>query len=177
MPTIRLTTPADRPAVLGLVREAFAVDGRDGSEEVEIVERVWAGPRHLEHLDLVAVEQTSDGETVVGHVLVSRGAVDDRPALGLAPLAVAPSHQRQGVGTALTEAALCRADAAGEALVVLLGHPGYYPRFGFEPAAPLGLRLTWGLPQQQPEAFMARRLAAYDPSLRGTFRYAWELAD
>ncbi|MGH3433247.1 MAG: GNAT family N-acetyltransferase, partial [Thermocrispum sp.] len=64
---------------------------------------------------------------------------------------------------------LAAADALGEPLVVLLGHTGYYPRFGFRPAAELGIR--------PPEAawrahFQARTLSSYDPSLRGEFAYA-----
>ena len=88
--------------------------------------------------------------------------------LGLAPVAVRPSHQRSGAGTALIEEGLRRADAAGAPLVIVLGHPSYYPRFGFERASVHGIVPTsaWN-----DESFMVRRLSSYDPSLRGTIVY------
>lgn len=108
-----------------------------------------------------------DGE-IVGHVVATRGRVDGMPALGLGPLAVLPSQQRRGIGSALVEALLAAAEAAGEPLVALLGDPAYYRRFGFRPAADLGVLAPdpgWG------SFFQALPLAAYD-GCTGTFAYA-----
>jgi putative acetyltransferase len=88
--------------------------------------------------------------------------------LALAPLAVHPDRQRRGVGTQLVELALSRAEVAGEPLVVVVGSPSYYGRFGFEPAAPLGVEAPAGM---DAEHFMVRRLAADDGSHRGRVRY------
>lgn len=162
---VRKTRTEDRPAVLGVVRAAFEKD-----DEAELVERIWRVPGYVPDLDLVAVEPGT-GE-VVGHVLHSHGDLDSQPVLGLAPLAVAPGHQRRGVGGALLQAAIARADAAGEPLIVLLGHPSYYPRFGFERARPLGIEPPIDMDDDAP--WMARRLTAYDPSIRGRYRYAWD---
>ena len=80
-------------------------------------------------------------------------------------MCVTPDRQRRGIGSALVREALRRAEARGEPLVLVLGHPGYYPRFGFAPAAELGL--TPPDARIPSEAFMAIRLRAYDPTLRG----------
>lgn len=109
-----------------------------------------------------------DGE-VVGHVVCTRGELAGRPALGLGPVSVSPATQRSGVGSALMHAVLGAADALGEPVVVLLGSPDYYTRFGFAPAAELGIEApepAWG------DYFQARPLSAYDPSVRGKFTYA-----
>ena len=97
-------------------------------------------------------------EPIVGHVLLSPVTIDgkDEPrGLGLAPLAVLPAYQRQGIGTRLVEAALRRARLLGYAYVVVLGHPRYYPRFGFVPASRFGLRYEQ---RALDDAFMALEL-------------------
>jgi putative acetyltransferase len=114
-------------------------------------------------LSLVAVE----GGTVVGHAILSYVGLQHRPdrLLELGPIAVAPEHQRRGVGAALVREALARADRRQEPLVLVLGHPAYYPRFGFRPAAELGLHPPdEKIPR---DAFMAIPLAAHDPRLEG----------
>jgi putative acetyltransferase len=89
--------------------------------------------------------------------------------LGLGPLGVAPEHQRGGIGQALVHAVLGAADALDEAIVVLWGHPTYYPRFGFRPASEYGINPAGGTGS---EAFQARTLTAYRPEIRGAFRYS-----
>lgn len=109
-----------------------------------------------------------DGE-VIGHVVCTRGELAGRPTLGLGPVSVSPATQRSGVGSALMHAVLGAADALGEPVVVLLGSPAYYGRFGFVHASSLGIDApdpAWG------DYFQARPLAAYDPTVRGTFTYA-----
>ena len=88
--------------------------------------------------------------------------------LALAPMAVLPQWQRRGVGSRMVQDGLERAARTAFALVVVLGHPEYYPRFGFEPAAGLGLTAPWEVP---PEAWMALRLPAYRPEARGLVTY------
>jgi len=85
-------------------------------------------------IELVAIEHTE----IVGHILFSVLAVtvDERPvkALALAPVAVRPDRQRVGIGSALVRAGLVQARSNGWEAVIVLGHPSYYPRFGFSPA-------------------------------------------
>jgi putative acetyltransferase len=120
----------------------------------------------LPPLSLVA--ENDDGE-ITGHVVCSRGHVDGAPALGLGPLSVRPDRQRHGVGSALMHAVLGAVDALGEPLVALLGDPGYYERFGFR------LSSEYGIAPPDPgwhKHFQVRVLSAYEPGIRGTFRYA-----
>lgn len=166
--TVRPTRDEDRDAVVALVRAAFSDADRDGQYEVDIVEQTWALGAGVDPIDLVAVE----AETVVGHVLSARGSLGQVGMLAVAPLAVAPSAQGAGVGTSLMRELLRRADDAGWPMVVLLGSPDYYRRFGFEPSGPLGIdhqQFGEGNPH-----FQVRRLGSYDPSCRGTFTYCWE---
>jgi putative acetyltransferase len=107
---------------------------------------------------------------VVGHVMISYASLEEgglrRPIAQLSPLAVAPEFQRQGIGSALVREVTSRARERGEPMVVLQGSPTFYGRLGFEPAGPLGVRMT--LPAWAPvEAAQAIRFETYDPTFRG----------
>ncbi|WP_404360573.1 GNAT family N-acetyltransferase [Dermacoccus sp. BD5] len=80
-----------------------------------------------------------DGDRIVGHVMATWGDLDGAPTFPLGPLSVEPSRQGQGIGSRLMEATLDAARQAGASVVVLLGEPGYYARFGFVRAADLGI--------------------------------------
>jgi putative acetyltransferase len=165
---IRQATFEDRDAILAVVRDAFS-DGRgDGHEEIDIVESTWLLDAAVPELELVAIEH---GE-VVGHVLTALGDLAGHQVAGVAPLAVRPSSQGVGVGTELMTELLRRAGLAGLPLVVLLGSPAYYRRFGFELAGPLGIFYRpGGVANLQ---FQVCRLTNYDPSWCGDFAYCWE---
>src|SRR5262245_37909563 len=98
-------------------------------------------------------------DQVAGHILFTPVTIDDADprlsASGLAPMAVLPEFQRRGIGSALVNAGLDACRAAGHDLVVVLGHPGFYPKFGFAAAAAHGLRCEYPVP---PEAFMVIEL-------------------
>ena len=149
---VRRATDADRAAIRAVHEAAF---GR--ALEAGIAEALHdAGD---ERISLVA---TGDGE-VVGHVVLSEGRAGEAPVLCLGPIGVVPDRQGSGAGAALMRAAVAEAGRTDAGLVVLVGHPDYYPRFGFEPAAPLGLRCKWTVG----EAWMALRLPNHDPAVRG----------
>lgn len=108
-------------------------------------------------LSLVAEQ---DGE-VIGHILFTPVIVSDGDsswtAIALGPMAVIPAWQRRGIGTALIINAFDACHENGENVIVVLGHPSYYPRFGFVPARPLDLRCEWDVPD---DVFMVRELEA-----------------
>ena len=165
---VRREVPGDASTVADVHAEAFAPMYPDSAPvEPGLVDALRASEAWLPPLSLVA---EIDG-AVVGHVCVTRATLgpDSLPALGLGPLGVRERHKRGGVGSALMHAVLGAADALDEGVVVLLGHPDYYPRFGFRPAAELGIEPE--VPEWAPH-FQARPLTAHRPELRGTFRYA-----
>lgn len=140
--SIRPELPVDLDQIHELHREAFR-----GPTEAELVDAIRAGADFLPELSLVAV--ASDG-SVLGHILVSRVAFEPDPdgaprrdVLALAPLAVLPPHAGRGIGSALMREALAIADGRDEDFLVVLGPPSFYGRFGFGPAADLGVRSSY----------------------------------
>jgi putative acetyltransferase len=127
---LRLETPADQDAIDRVHQQAF---GRPGEAALVRALRREAKP----FLGLLA---ELEGR-VLGHVVFSPVSIEggSPPALGLGPLAVEPGRQRAGIGSALVREGLRRCAALAK-IVVVLGHADYYPRFGFRPASPLGLR-------------------------------------
>ncbi len=130
MITVRPEQPEDHAAVFEVNRRAFDTDA-----EARLVEALRPVARPL--CSLVAVE----GGQVVGHILFTPVTVAGTAgAMALGPMAVVPEHQRRGIGSRLVRAGLDACRALGASVVFVLGHAAYYPRFGFRPAAPLGLR-------------------------------------
>lgn len=121
----RRERPEDAPAVYEVNRLAFGQPA-----EADLVETLR--PRAV--LSMVA---EVDGH-IVGHILFTRMSADS--VLGLAPMAVRPEFQRKGIGSLLIRAALEEGRSMGAGAVVVLGHPDYYPKFGFVPASRFGLR-------------------------------------
>ncbi|MBT2411531.1 N-acetyltransferase [Streptomyces sp. ISL-12] len=160
--TTRVETAADVPAVRDVVLAAFPT-----AEEADLVDALRADPdAWIEGLSLVAVD---GDDRPVGHALLTRCHIGGSPALCLAPCAVRPERQREGAGSAAVRAALDAARRAGEAHVVVLGHPEYYPRFGFGRASAHGIGLSIEVPD---EALMALTLDPGRPLPAGTVRYA-----
>ena len=135
---IRPATTADAAGILAVVGDAFSYGGtRDAGGELAIVRATWSAQAGRPLLELVAVE----GGTVVGHLQAAPGRLDGRAAAvaGVAPVCVASAHQGRGTGSTLMAALIGAAEQLHWPLLVLLGDPAYYSRFGFEAAAPLGL--------------------------------------
>ncbi len=157
----RPETPRDAAAVRAIDLAAFPT-----AEEADVVDALRADPgAWLDGLSWVA--EAADG-TLAGHALLTRCHVGGHPALALAPVAVDPAHQGKGAGSAVVRAALDAARAAGEHLAVVLGHPGYYPRFGFAPASRWGIGAPFEVPD---EAMMALPLDAARPVPGGVIQY------
>lgn len=168
---IRPETPTDFAAVAQVLQQAFP-----GPQEAVLVGQLRRRPDFRPELSLVA----ETAGAVVGHILLTpihiEPAAGGAPtsSLALAPVAVLPAWQRQGIGARLIVAGLAAARSGGFGSVVLLGHPGYYPRFGFGPASRWGIRAPFEVPN---EAFMALELQAGAlAAAAGTVRYPEEFA-
>ncbi|MFE0462231.1 GNAT family N-acetyltransferase [Kitasatospora sp. NPDC058965] len=157
--TVRTETAADRAAVRAVHLAAF-----ETAAEADLVDALRADADWIPELSLVV--EAPDG-ALVGHVLLTRCRIGGQPALCLAPVAVLPAHQGAGAGSAGIRAALAAARERGERAVTVLGHPGYYPRFGFVRASAHGIRPPMEVPD---EAMMALALAGELPA--GTIGYA-----
>ena len=163
----RYETP-DLHAVCAIHAAAFRrEDDPDATPvEVTLVERLVARGEAVPELSLVAID---DDGGPVGHVVCSWATVGARAVVGLGPIGVLPERQRGGIGSRLMQDVLVEADRLGFPLVGLLGSPTFYGRFGFVPAATLGIEPPdpgWG------EHFQVRPLSRYDARIRGPFRYA-----
>jgi putative acetyltransferase len=145
---VRPERAGDEPAIAQLDDEAFG-----HPSESRVVDAVRRGGHAT--ISLVAV----DGTRVVGHILFTRVAIESAgpaiDALGLGPMAVLPELQRRGIGSRLVEAGLRDCARVGCQVVVVVGHPAFYPRFGFRPARSFGLRSEYDVPD---EVFMAIEL-------------------
>ncbi|MET9933121.1 MULTISPECIES: bifunctional class I SAM-dependent methyltransferase/N-acetyltransferase [unclassified Streptomyces] len=143
-----------RPEASGEEAEVRRVEvAAFGSEaEADLVDALRADPgAWLPGLSYVA--EAPDG-TVAAHALITRCHVGGAPAAALAPVAVAPEHQRTGAGQAVVRAVLDAARLRGETLVLVLGHPEYYPRFGFERASAYGIRPGFEVPDEAMRALV-----------------------
>jgi putative acetyltransferase len=148
-------------------RFRLPLDAGSVPPEVGIFEALWEAGDAIPGLSFTAL---IDGG-LVGHVTASRATVATQPVVAVGPIGVLPDQQGAGIGrpSALMDALLTAADAAGVPLVALLGSPQYYGRFGFRAAKELGVippEPEWG------DAFQARPLTAYTRSVAGRFRYA-----
>ena len=151
---IRAEEQQDRAAVHAVNASAF-----ETSEEANLVDALREHARPL--VSLIA----EDKGAIVGHIMFSTVSLAGHPSLkimGLAPMAVAPKHQRKGIGSALVRAGLDQCAQLDFGAVVVLGHPAYYPRFGFLSSTRYGIGCEYDVPE---EAFMVVELQ--DGFLRG----------
>ncbi len=155
MITIRYENHEDREAI-NRVNE-FAFGSRD---EAILVDTLRASGEPI--LSMVALLD----DRIVGHILFSpvviQSVEESFPAIGLGPMAVVPEEQGKGIGTRLVVRGLEECKANGYDIVVVLGHSAYYPRFGFVPSKPYGIRWEQEVPE---EVFMV--LALEDGALEG----------
>lgn len=162
----------DYEAIRHVYAEAFRAPGFRPPQdpgtvpsEVDLFEALWAADDVLTEFSFTAVNDRG----VVGHVTASKATVATDSVVAVGPIGVLPEHQGEGIGSALMNALLAAADLARVPLIVVLGSPQYYSRFGFRPAEELGVippEDGWG------DAFQARTLTAYTQPLAGAFGYA-----
>lgn len=169
---IRGEFPDDAAAIDALQLAAF-----DDPQIPPLIAAIRASPGWIPGLALVAERDA----TLVGHIIVSGTAMvgDDGlrvPILMLSPLGVAPDAQNRGIGIALTQTALALADRRPEPLMIVQGHPDYYPRFGFVRGRTIGV-----LPPEHlgaiDQAWMVRRRPGSNPDIRGRVVYPQAFLD
>ena len=186
---IRVSTPADQPAIAEVVTAAFGDE--HGPVVARLVDALRTSPAWDPGLSFVAESAPADARPsqtpadagpsqLTGYVLLTRNLLDAPrrlvDVLVLSPLAVRPGHQGQGIGSRLVRHALAAAEGRPEPLVFLEGSPDFYPRFGFAPGRDRGFRRP-SLRIPEP-AFMVRPLPGYEPWMTGTLVYAeafWRL--
>jgi putative acetyltransferase len=158
---VRAEEPGDWAATHAVNVSAF-----ETALEADLVDALREQARPL--VSLVA----EDKGVLVGHIMFSPVSLSGHPALqimGLAPMAVLPERQRQGIGTALVRAGLEQCRLIGAGAVVVLGHPAYYPRFGFSPSTRFGIRCEYDVPE---DVFMVVELqAGFLQGVSGTISY------
>lgn len=146
MISVRSEKPEDYQSIYNVNKTAFSSE-----VEAKLVNNLRKTKGFISKLSLVAIKD----KEIIGHILFSIIHIQTNaktvPVMALAPMAVLPKHQKQGVGSMLVREGLKECKKLGYKAVVLIGHPDYYPRFGFSPAKEKGLSLPFDAPS---EAFM-----------------------
>lgn len=160
---IRPERSSDFEAIEKIIVEAFKNAEHTDKDEHNLVKRLRSSSNYISELALVA----ELNGTVAGYILFSRVFIKQSngglvESLALAPVSVRPNDQRQGVGGALIREGHKLAKANGFRSVILLGHPDYYPRFGYQAASKWRIKAPFDVPD---EAFMAIELV--EGALRG----------
>ncbi len=167
--TIRQETISDYEHVYDLVKAAFTADDCPAPDEQELAIRLRTSPAFVPQLSLVAVQ---DGGRLAGHILFTEVKVSGHTLLALAPLSVLPDAQNQGVGGKLIREGHSVAAALGYKGSIVLGHAGYYPKFGYVPASRYHISAPFEVPD---ESFMAIELLENGlHGIRGVVEYSRE---
>ena len=153
---IRTTTDFDLKDILFVEKEAFG--NEQGTEIADLVSGLLNDPTAMPLLSLIA---TKDNQPI-GHILFTKAQVTNSnhsiSAVILAPLAVSPVAQSQGIGSQLIKEGLKRLTESGVELVFVLGHPEYYPSHGFKTAGALGFEAPYPIPEKNADAWMVLEL-------------------
>lgn len=154
MVTIRQEQKNDYRKTEEVVKEAFLNEEFSDKKEHELVKRIRECDAFIPELSIVAVDKE-----IVGHIMLSKITIEQGgttvDSLALAPVSIAPSHQKKGIGGKLITAALEKAKELGYGSVVVLGHPEYYPKFGFERVSQWNIKAPFEVPD---EVFMVMEL-------------------
>ena len=137
--------------VSNVIEEAFRDAEHTDHNEHNLVRKLRTSSAFNPELSIVAL----DGEKIIGHILFTEIKIGEDTSLALAPLAVLPEYQGKGIGRVLIEEGHKKAKEEGYKSVIVLGHPEYYPKFGYKPATNWGVKAPFDVPN---ESFMAIEL-------------------
>ncbi|MGI9317798.1 MAG: GNAT family N-acetyltransferase [bacterium] len=153
---IKRATESDLDDVLYVERQAFGED--EGPEIIELVKGLLNDPTAMPLLSLLAISD----DRAIGHILFTkaclRNDINSISSVILAPLAVIPDAQGEGVGGQLIKEGVRLLSETDNELVFVLGHPDYYPRYGFKPACVLGFIPPYPIPVEHSNAWMVQEL-------------------
>ncbi|MFI8684839.1 GNAT family N-acetyltransferase [Rossellomorea sp. NPDC077527] len=148
--------PEDYLQIEEVVKSAFSQEKLSDQTEHLLIHRIRKSDAYIPDLSLVATDQNNQP---IGHLLLSKVTIvhqgQEVDSLALAPVSVAPEHQKKGIGSQLITEALTRAKEMGYQSVIVLGHEHYYPKFGFKPASSWNIRAPFDVPDH---VFMATEL-------------------
>lgn len=164
---IRQEHKNDYKEVYNIVKTAFKTAEQSDGNEQNLVEALRNSDKFIPELSLVAIKDNK----IVGHILFTKLEIDENVELALAPLAVLPKYQRQGIGKSLIEEGHRIARKLGYHYSVVLGSEKYYPKFGYVPAIQYGIKPPFEVPS---ENFMAIKLNDTNMEIKGIVKYARE---
>lgn len=164
---IRQENKNDYDEVYNVVKKAFETAEHSDGNEQDLVSQLRTSDAFIPELSLVAIKDNR----IVGYILFTKIKIGKSEELALAPLAVLPEYQRQGIGSELIEQGHTIAKKLGYHYVVVLGSEKYYPRFGYVSAIKFGISAPFNVPS---ENFMAKKLKDTNKEIKGIVKYAKE---
>ena len=167
MVKIRQENENDYEEVYNLIRTAFETAEHSDKNEHNLVNSLRTTNNFIPELALVAI----NANKIVGYILFTKIKIGDYTELALAPLAVLPEYQRQGIGRSLIEKGHKIAKQLGYHYSIVLGSEKYYSRFGYVPAIQYGINAPFEVPNRN---FMAIKLNDIDTKITGIVKYAKE---
>ena len=164
---IRQENKKDYEEVYKLVKTAFEIAEHSDGNEQDLVVNLRNSDSFIPELSLVAVKDNK----IVGYILFTKIKIENHEEIALAPLAVLPEYQKQGIGSKLIEEGHKIAKKLGYHYSIVLGSENYYPKFGYIPAIQYGIKAPF---EVQNENFMAVKLNETNTEIKGVVQYAKE---
>ena len=164
---IRQESQKDYEEVYRVVKTAFEMAEHSDGNEQDLVVALRNSDSFIPELSLVAVKE----DKIVGYILFTKIKIENHEEIALAPLAVLPEYQKQGIGSMLIEQGHKIAKKLGYHYSIVLGSENYYPKFGYIPAIQYGIQAPFDVAN---ENFMAVKLNDADTGIQGVVQYAKE---
>lgn len=164
---IRQENKNDYEEIYSVVKTAFETAEHSDGNEQDLVVALRNSDSFIPELSLVAIKD----DKIVGYILFTKIEIGNCEELALAPLAVLPEYQKQGIGSKLVQQGHKIAKELGYHYSIVLGSETYYPKFGYVPAIQYGIKAPFEVSN---ENFMAIKLNYTDIEIKGTVRYAKE---